>query len=86
MNQLTKTQLTVGLLAFFASMWGFVKQILQSANLFMGITQIGILLIVLLVLSIVLLGILEWVRLFDLKINSILTLIVLISIGFTAAL
>jgi hypothetical protein len=86
MNQLTKTQLAIGLLAFFASMWGYVKQMLQSTDYLLGVAQIGVLLIVLLVLSIILLGILEWVRLFDLKINSVLTLIVLLSIGFTAAL
>ncbi|GAI93930.1 unnamed protein product, partial [marine sediment metagenome] len=35
---------------------------------------------------VVLLGILEWVKIFDLKTNSILTLIVLITIGMSSVL
>ncbi|MFO7677957.1 MAG: hypothetical protein R6V50_06220 [Thermoplasmatota archaeon] len=85
MNQLAKTQLAIAVLAFFSTMWSFVKQLLLSTNILNGLVQIGVLFVVLLVLSIIILGILEWVRLFDLKVNSLLTLIVLIAIGFSAA-
>ena len=84
MNQLTKAQITVGLLAFFATVWGLVKQITSSSNLLVACGLVGILFVVLLVLSIVLLGILEWVKIFDLKTNSILTLLVLITVGLSS--
>jgi len=86
MNKLTKAQLTVGLLAFFATMWSFVIQLLQTSDILMGIVRIGILLVVLIVLSVVLLGILEWVDIFDLQTNSLLTFLVLITIGITAVI
>ena len=86
MNQLTKAQISVGLLAFFATMWGLVRQITPSSDLIIAFGIISILFVVLLVLSVVLLGILEWVNIFDLKTNSILTLIVLITVGISSAL
>lgn len=86
MNQLTKAQITVGLLAFFATMWGLVRQLTLSSNLLIALGRIGILFAVLIILSVILLGILEWVKIFDLKTNSILTLIVLITVGISSAL
>ncbi len=86
MNQLTKAQITVGLLAFFATMWGLVRQLTLSSNLLIALGRIGILFAVLIILSVILLGILEWVKIFDLKTNSTLTLIVLITVGISSAL
>lgn len=86
MNQLTKAQITVGLLAFFATMWGLVRQLTLSSNLLIALGRIGILFAVLIILSVILLGILEWVKIFDLKTNSILTLIVLVTVGISSAL
>ena len=86
MNKLTKAQITVGLLAFFATMWGLVRQITLSSDLFINFGRIGILFAVLIILSVILLGILEWVKIFDLKTNSILTLIVLVTLGISSAL
>ncbi len=86
MNQLTKAQISVGLLAFFATMWGLVRQITPSSDLLVAFGRIGVLFVVLLILSVVLIGILEWVKIFDLKTNSILTLIVLITVGMSSAL
>ena len=43
MNQLTKAQITVGLLAFFATMWSLIRQITPSSDLFIAIGLIGIL-------------------------------------------
>ena len=85
MNQLAKAQITVGLLAFFATVWPLVQQAMISFDM-MIIARIFILLGVLLVLCIVILGILEWVKIFDLKTNSILALIVLITVGISSAL
>ncbi len=86
MNQLTKAQIAVGLLAFFATMWGLVRQLTLSSDLLIALGRIGILFAVLIILSVILLGILEWVKIFDLKTNSILTLIVLITLGISSAL
>jgi hypothetical protein len=86
MNQLTKAQISVGLLAFFATMWGLIRQITPSSDLVIAFGRISILFVVLLVLSVVLLGILEWVKIFDLKTNSIFTLIVLITVGISSVL
>ena len=86
MNQLTKAQITVGLLAFFATMWGLVRQLTLSSDLLIALGRIGILFAVLIILSVILLGILEWVKIFDLKTNSILTLIVLVTLGISSTL
>jgi hypothetical protein len=86
MNQLTKAQILVGLLAFFATMWILVRQINPFSDMLIVIGRISVLLVVLLILSVVILGILEWIKIFDLKTNSILTLIVLITVGITSAL
>ena len=85
MNQLSKAQITVGLLAFFATVWPHVQQAASPFDITID-ARIFILFVVLLVLSIVILGILEWIKIFDLKTNSILTLIVLITIGISSTL
>jgi len=80
MKDLTKAQITIGLLAFFATMWGqFVNQNLSD------ITEVAknvlIIFVSVMVLAYVLLAILEWVKVFDdLKINALVTLIVIIAI------
>lgn len=86
MNQLAKAQISVGLLAFFATVWSLIRQFTLDSDIFIIFGRIVILFIVLIILSIVLLGILEWVKIFDLKTNSILTLIVLITIGISSSL
>jgi len=83
MNQLTKAQITVGLLSFFATVWPLVQKISSSIDVAI-VARIVILLVVLLVLSIVILGILEWVNIFDLKTNSVLTIMVLITLGISS--
>jgi len=86
MNQLTKAQITVGFLAFFATMWNLVGQITLSSDSIIPIARVFILFVVLLILSVILMGILEWIKIFDLKTNSILTLIVLITLGISYTL
>jgi len=85
MNELTKTQITIGLLAFFATMWSIIFHIIgKDYGLTQAITNIVVILIIqfvlLLVLSYVILALLQWVKIFDLKTNAILTLIVLVTV------
>ena len=85
MRELTKAQITIGFLAYFALIWDLVFN--REYPDF--ITMFGVLvlqLILLLVLSYVILALLEWVRVFDLKTNSILTLFVLITVRIISSL
>ena len=77
MQERTKAQITVGLLAFFASVWILFKLAEIYQNPFYSAGIIILLLIVMLVLSYVIIAILDWVNIFDLKTNALLTLIVL---------
>ena len=76
MQERTKAQITIGLLAFFASMWVLIEQNKQF-SLFESIGFITLVFVVMLVLSYVIISILDWINIFDLKTNSIITLIVL---------
>jgi len=80
MNQLAKAQLTVGLLACFAMVWGLVYQALQASDQIYAFGIVILQLVAIIVLSVIILGLLEWIKIFDLKTNAVLTLIVLISI------
>ena len=83
MKELTKAQLTVGLLAYFATVWEIIIPIFRGTNtdLFLSagiiVAQLGLLL----VLSYAILVLLEWVKVFDLKTNAVLTLFVLITMS-----
>ena len=77
MEDRLKAQITVGLLAFFASVWILIEQSKTYSNPIYGIGMIILLLIVLLVLSYIIIAILDWISIFDLKTNAIITLIVL---------
>ena len=77
MQERTKAQITVGLLAFFASVWILIEQARTYTNPIYAVGIIILLLIVMLVISYIIIAILEWINIFDLKTNSILTLIVL---------
>lgn len=77
MQERTKAQIVVGLLTFFSSMWILVEQAKQYSNILYTIGFIFLVLIVILVLSYVIIAILDWVNIFDLKTNAVLTLIVL---------
>ena len=80
MRDLTKAQLTVGLLACFTIVWGLAQQALNSSDQVMAFVIVVFQLVAIIILSIIILGILEWIKIFDLKTNSILTLIVLVTI------
>ena len=80
MRELTKAQLTVGLLACFAMVWGLAQQAYNASDQIFVFAMVILQLVVIIILSIIILGILEWIKIFDLKTNSILTLIVLVTI------
>jgi len=77
MQDRTKAQLTVGLLAYFASVWILIEQARTYTNMVYAVGMIVLLLIIMLVLAYIIIVILDWIRIFDLKTNAILTLIVL---------
>ena len=77
MEERAKAQITIGLLAFFASVWILIEQARTYTNLIYAIGIIILLLVVMLVISYIIIAILEWINIFDLKTNAILTLIVL---------
>jgi hypothetical protein len=77
MQERLKAQITIGLLAFFASVWVLYEYAQGFPTILESIGIILVLLVVMLVLSYILIAILEWINIFDLKTNSILALIVL---------
>jgi len=85
MNQLTKAQLTVGILACFAIVGGLLQQAIQQVSatpdqVLLLYGTVALQLVAILILAVIILGLLEWVKIFDLKTNAILTLIVLIAL------
>ena len=80
MKQLTKAQLTVGLLACFAMAWGLFQPAFMDNNVGLALAVAVLQLGAIIVISFVVIAILEWVDIFDLKTNAILTLIVLVTI------
>ena len=79
MKPLTKAQITIGLLAFFASVWGLIVN-QDLSNITELVKTILIVFISIMALAYVILAILEWVQVFDdLKTNAILTLIVIVT-------
>lgn len=77
MQERTKAQITIGFLAFFSSMWVLIMQPFTNPLYMIGF--ILLVLAVMLIISYVLISILEWVHIFELKVNAVLTLIVLTS-------
>ena len=79
MRDLTKAQITIGLLAYFATIWDLILN-REYSNLINAVGVIILQLVVILILSYVILALLEWVKIFDLKTTSILTLLVLVTV------
>ena len=77
MQERAKAQITIGFLAFFSSMWILIEQTYTSPLYMIG--YIILVLVVMLVLSYVIIAILDWIHIFELKVNAVLTLIVLTS-------
>ncbi|MDH7516950.1 MAG: hypothetical protein QHH19_01185 [Candidatus Thermoplasmatota archaeon] len=82
MNQLPKAQLTIALLACFTTV-GMFQRVLTATDQFSAILNLIAQIVAIIILSIVILGLLEWVKIFDLKTNAVLTLIVVIAIRLT---
>jgi hypothetical protein len=83
MNQLTKVQLTVSILACFSLGWGFIQNALATYEIVEAVEIIALQLVTVVILSVVLLSILKWVNVFDLKTNAILTLVTVVTLGLT---
>jgi len=85
MREVTKAQLTIGLLAYFATVWDII---LNSSHLAIEyiVGYVVLELVLFLILSYVLIALLEWVKVFDLKTNSVLTLFVLVTLNILAVL
>jgi hypothetical protein len=79
MREITKAQITIGLLAYFATIWDVVLN-RSFSNAFYAVGMVVLQLVLLLILSYVIIALLEWVKVFDLKTNSILTLFVLVTL------
>ncbi|MCX6662068.1 MAG: hypothetical protein NTY91_05910 [Euryarchaeota archaeon] len=79
MREITKAQLTIGLLAFFATIWDVLIS-RSYPDMFYTIGIVVLQLILLLILAYVIIALLEWVKVFDLKTNAILTLLVLVTL------
>jgi len=80
MQEQRKAQLTVGLLACFAISWGLFQDALNSSDKLVAFSLVVGQLIAIIIIAIILMSLLEWVDVFDLKINAVLTLLVLVSI------
>ena len=76
MREITKAQLTIGLLAYFATIWEFLFRLTDTNDFLVTVGIIVLQLILLLVLSYIIIALLEWVKVFDLKTNAILTLLI----------
>jgi len=79
MKDLTKAQIAIGLLAFFATVWVVALNQFQTDFINSSIIIISMF-VSTMVLSYILLAILEWVNIFDLNTNAILTLFVNITL------
>jgi len=86
MRDVTKAQLTIGLLAYFATVWEFVFKLNSSNHFLLTLGIIVLQLILLLGLSYILIALLEWVKVFDLKTNAVLTLFVLVMLRLLSML
>jgi hypothetical protein len=79
MREITKAQITIGALAFFATIWDVIlNRVYPTLPYTVGMILLQLAL--LLLLSYVIIALLEWVKVFDLKTNSILTLFVLVTL------
>ena len=83
MRDLMKAQLTVGILACFSMVWALGQQAINASDQIVAFGIVLLQLFAIFILAIILLGILEWVKIFDLKANAILTFLVIIVIVFS---
>jgi hypothetical protein len=85
MRDVTKAQITIGLLSYFATIWDVIlNRSYSDVTYLIGVIVLQF--VLLLILSYVLIALLEWVKVFDLKTNSILTLFVLVTLNLLTIL
>jgi len=83
MRDVAKAQLAIGLLAFFATVWKRIIELILNQETPDFIYAAGVIilqLVVILILSYVIIAILEWIRIYDIKANSIITLLTLVTL------
>jgi hypothetical protein len=85
MREITKAQLTIGLLSYFATVWDIVLNPTHPEIVYI-IGFVILELALLLILSYVIIALLEWVKVFDLKTNAILTLLTLVTLNLISVL
>ena len=73
--------MTIGLLAYFATVWSLIFRTYENIIVAAGLLLVQF--IITLLLAYVIISLLQWVRLFDLKTNATITLIVLIGLGLS---
>jgi len=75
MQERLKAQITIGLLAFFASVWILLEQAKSYSNPLYAVGLVILLLIVMLILSYIIIAILDWIGISDLKTNVFIVFI-----------
>ena len=84
MNQLAKAQITVSLLGCLSLGWRIIQEALASTLPLMNtLGYVALQLGAIIIISVVVLSILEWAKIFDIKTNGILTLISVITFRMT---
>lgn len=84
MKQLTKAQITIGILSYFSIIWALIENLTRQNFIIVDVVAFALVaLVVMLVLSFIILSILEWIKIFDLKTNALLTLVTLMCFGIS---
>lgn len=86
MNQLTKAQISISALACFSLGWRIIQNAISTYNfphrLLEPLGFILLQLVAFVMITFVLMSILKWIDVFDVKTNAILTLVTVVSFGF----
>jgi len=80
MKQLFKAQLLIGILICFSLAWGLFQDLITVYDALIAVVYLIIQFAAFIVLSFIILAILEWLDLFDLKTNAILTYLTIVVI------
>ena len=78
MRELTKAQITIGVLACFSIGLGSIQRVLVSQDVLLSVGYLVLNLVAVFILCCVLIVILKWIDIFDLKTNAVITLLVLV--------
>jgi hypothetical protein len=86
MKQLFKAQLLIGILICFSLAWGLFQDLNAVYDTLFAVFYLLIQFAAFIVLSFIILAILEWLDLFDLKTNAILTYLTIVVIPLSLIL